>query len=122
MKNSHSFARLLPVLAFAGAVALQASSASAGTLGGIAGTITDAKTGAPVAGVHLQITSPSQSVNATTDAKGHYIVLSLQPDSYTVTAVKAGYDAQSWSGESVYADQTQQYDLQLQPAGSTPEQ
>jgi hypothetical protein len=116
MRNANLFARLLPALALTGAVALQASLASAGTLGGIAGTVSDAKTGAPLAGVHLQITSPSQSVNVVTDAKGHYIVLSLQPDNYTLTAVKSGYDSQSWSGESVNADQTQQYDLQLQPS------
>jgi hypothetical protein len=118
MTKRFSHLRWLPLVALSGAVLLQAGVASAGTLGGIAGTVTDAKTGVPLAGVHLQITSPSQSVNATTDAHGHYIVLSLQPDNYTVTAVKAGYDAQSWAGESVYADQTQQYDLQMDPSAA----
>ncbi len=92
------------------------SVALAGTLGGIAGTVTDATTGAPIPGVHLQITSPSQSATATTDAKGRFIVFSLQPDDYTLTAMKDGYSTQSVSGYSVYADQTQRYDLQLTPA------
>jgi hypothetical protein len=95
--------------------------ALAGTSGGIAGTVTDAKTGAAVAGVQLQLTSPSQSVTTTTDAHGHYIVTSLQPDDYTATLQKSGYGTQSFSGLSVYADQTQRYDLQLTPGtGAAP--
>jgi hypothetical protein len=113
--------RFLPALVLTGAVLIQAGVASAGTLGGIAGTITDAKTGAPLAGVHLQITSPSQSLDVTTDAHGHYIAFSLQPDNYTLTAVKSGYDTQSWTGQSVYADQTQRYDFQLQPTAAAPQ-
>ncbi len=108
----------LGALALSVAFMSQAGWAVAGTLGGIAGTVTDSKTGAPVSGVHVQISSPSQAATTTTDAKGHFIVMSLQPDTYTLTAVKPGYDTQSVSGESVYADQTQQYDLQLDPASA----
>jgi Carboxypeptidase regulatory-like domain len=61
----------------------------------------------------LKISSPSQTVNTTTDAHGHYIVFSLQPDEYTLTAAKDGYQTQSFPGDPVYADQTQRYDLQL---------
>ncbi|HXO17952.1 MAG TPA: carboxypeptidase-like regulatory domain-containing protein [Candidatus Dormibacteraeota bacterium] len=96
----------------------QASWAAAGTLGGISGIVTDAKTGAPIAGAHVQISSPSQAVTVTTDAHGHYIAFSLQPDNYTLTAQKEGYDTRSLSGESVSADQTQQYDLQLEPGSA----
>lgn len=94
----------------------QASWALAGTSGGIAGTITDAKTGTPISGVRLQISSPSQTVNTTTDAHGHFIVFSLEPDNYTLTAAKDGYATRSSAGYSVYADQTQQYNLSLSPA------
>ena len=90
--------------------------ALAGTSGGIAGVVTDARSGAPVAGVQVQITSPSQSVTTTTDSKGHYIVFSLQPDDYTITLEKPGYSSRSVGGNSVYADQTQRYDLQINPA------
>lgn len=100
------------------ALATQTSWALAGTSGGIAGTITDANTGAPIAGVHLKISSPSQSVDVVTDAHGHYIAFSLQPDDYTLTATKDGYAARSLDGYSVFADQTQRYDLQLYPAAS----
>ena len=117
-----SLRRALGLFALLVAFATHESGALAGTLGGIAGTVTDATTGAPIPGVHLQITSPSQSATATTDAEGRFIVFSLQPDDYTLTAVKDGYNTQSVSGYSVYADQTQRYDLQLTPAtaGASP--
>ena len=93
--------------------------ARAGTSGNIAGTIRDAKTGAPVAGVRLQIKSPSQTVETTTDAHGHFVVFALQPDTYTLTADKTGYDSKALSDEPVFADQTQQYDFELNPAETT---
>jgi hypothetical protein len=118
MKRSflhHSFGLIALVAALAG----QTAWAPAGTLGNMAGTVRDAKTGAPIAGVRLQITSPSQAVQVTTDAHGHFVVFSLQPDDYTVTAQKNGYDTVSFDGYSVFADQTQQYDLQLTPSSPT---
>lgn len=93
----------------------QAGFAHAGTLGAIGGIVTDAKSGAPIAGAHVQLSSPSQVVSVTTDAHGHYVAFSLQPDNYTLTAEKEGYVTRSVSGYDVSADQTQQYDLQLQP-------
>jgi hypothetical protein len=98
----------------------QAGWAAAGTLGGIQGVVKDAKTGAPIAGARVQITSPSQSVTATTDAHGHYAALSLPPDDYTLTAEKDGYAARSVTDESVFADQTQLYDLELDPSSNSP--
>ncbi len=111
-----SLGRPLAALGLLLAFASQAAPAFAGTSGGIAGIVTDAKTGAPIAGVRLEISSPSQSTTVTTDARGHFIAFALQPDNYTVTAVKSGYETQSVDGYSVYADQTQLYDFSLQPA------
>lgn len=113
--------RSLTMLGLVAALAGQAGWASAGTLGGINGVVKDSKTGAPIAGVHLKITSPSQSVDVTTDAKGHYVVFSLQPDEYTLVAQKSGYATRTFTDYSVYADQTQQYDLQLDPGNSEPD-
>ncbi len=93
--------------------------AQAGTSGGIAGVVTDSKTGAPVAGAHLTIASGSQEATATTDAHGHFIVFSLQPDNYTITAEKDGYASRAVSGYPVFADQTQRYDLKLDPISAT---
>ncbi len=107
-----SFATLALLVAFAS----QSAWALAGTSGGIAGIVTDSKTGAPVSDVKVKISSPSQAVNVTTDARGHYIVFSLQPDDYTLTLEKTGYVTKTLSGYSVYADQTQRYDLTLTQA------
>jgi hypothetical protein len=104
-----SLATLALLLAFVSQPIL----AIADDAGGIAGVITDANTGAPISGVQIQFNSPSQSATATTDAKGHFVVLSLPPDNYTLTLVKQGYDTRAVSGYSVMADQTQQYDFQL---------
>lgn len=111
-----SICRPLAALGLLLAFASQGVPAFAGTSGGISGIVTDAKTGAPIAGVRLQISSPSQSVTVSTDAHGHFIALALQPDDYTLTAVKSGYDTLSQDGYAVFADQTPLYDLSLQPA------
>lgn len=113
MRRSLSLVALL--VAFASLTGL----ARAGTLGNIQGTIRDSASGAPIAGVHLDITSGSQAASATTDAHGHFVVFSLQPDDYTMTAEKDGYVTRSVSGYTVFADQTQVYDLQLDPASNS---
>jgi hypothetical protein len=97
----------------------QPSWALAGTSGNIAGIVRNEATGAPVAGARLQITSASQSVATVTDSHGHFIVFQLQPDDYTITAEKEGYDTRSVSGYSVFADETQQYDVKLNPSSGT---
>jgi phosphotransferase system IIA component len=117
MSNSW-FRRAFGALVLISSLGLSGGFASAGTLGGVAGTVTDAKTGAPVAGAVVTIVSGSQSVTVKTDAKGHYIVMSLQPDNYTISASKDGYEGLSVEGETVEADQTQQYDLQMTPSAS----
>lgn len=116
--NSFLLRRSLGTIGLLVAFASQGTWALAGSSGGIAGVVTDANTGAPIPGVALKISSPSQTVTATTDAHGHYIVFSLQPDEYTLTAAKDGYQTQSFTGDAVYADQTQRYDLQLPPASA----
>lgn len=88
----------------------------AGTTGSISGTIVDAKTNRPVAGVVVQVASPSQTAKTTTDASGKFTFISLAPDTYVVSAEKNGYEAAAQSGVSVFADQLQTLDFRLQPA------
>lgn len=114
--NTSSFRRALGVCVLSSSLVLSMGAAMAGTLGGVAGTVTDAKTGAPVPDALVRISSGSQVVTLHTDAKGHYIAMSLEPDTYTITASKAGYEDVALQNEDVEADQTQQYDLQLTPA------
>ena len=119
--KSFSLRRVFVALGALIAFAVPAVSAFAGTSGAIRGIVSDSSNGTPVAGVHLRISSPSQVVETTTDSHGHYVVFGLQPDDYTITAQKPGYTTQSFTGETVNADQTQVYDLQITtapPSGS----
>jgi Carboxypeptidase regulatory-like domain/TonB-dependent Receptor Plug Domain/TonB dependent receptor len=97
---------------------LSPSGAIAGVTGGIAGLVKDAG-GAPLAGVRVHVTSPSQVSNATTDAQGHFVMLTLAPDTYTITLEKTGYQDASIPGAVVFADQTQQYSFTLSKALAT---
>ncbi len=83
----------------------------AGSTGGLSGTLTDSMTGAPIANAKVTVASPSQVATRTTDAAGTFTFLSLAPDTYTVSAEKAGYDAVSTSGVTVTADQVQRLTL-----------
>ena len=93
----------------------QGTWALAGVTGNIAGTITDSK-GAGIAGVQVQAVSPSGSRTATTDAGGHFTILSLGPDTYTISLTKSGYQPYSYPGVVVFADQTQQVAYRMTPA------
>jgi hypothetical protein len=81
--------------------------ARAGTTGTVSGVVLDARTHAPLAGVRVTATSPSQTAESTTDAHGHYVFVSLAPDEYTLAAAKQGYDTTSVAGVAVFADATQ---------------
>ncbi|HTX60647.1 MAG TPA: TonB-dependent receptor [Verrucomicrobiae bacterium] len=90
----------------------------AGTTGSVGGFVTTAA-GAPVAGATIKATSPSQTASVQTDAAGHFTFLSLAPDTYTLSATKAGYAATSITGIAVFADQIQNVHIALQPALKT---
>ncbi len=87
--NRSWFRRAFGVCVLSSSLALSIGAATAGTLGGVAGTVTDAKTGAPIAGALVRISSGSDTVTVTTNDKGHYIAMSLQPDDYTISASKS---------------------------------
>ncbi len=83
----------------------QVTWALAGTTGNISGTVTD-ESGAPVSGVAVKAVSASETSQATTDARGAFSFLNLQPDTYTLAVEKDGYNPISYSGVTVFADQT----------------
>jgi hypothetical protein len=85
----------------------------AGTTGGLRGRITDRATGHGVPGVRVTLSSPSQSASATTDANGTFVLVSLSPDTYTVSVEPEGYDATAQSGINVAADQVQTISLAI---------
>ena len=91
----------------------QATWTLAGTTGGLSGTVSGDK-GAPVAGASVKVVSASQTATAVTDSGGHFVFLSLAPDTYTLTASKDGYAPTSYAGISIFADQTLTYQVEMQ--------
>ncbi len=84
---------------------VQGTWALAGTTGGLSGVVTD-ENGAAVSGASITAASPSGSSTTSTDATGHFVFVSLAPDTYTVSAAKTGYMPVSQRGITVFADQT----------------
>ena len=103
------------IVAFATVTCLSLATAFAGTTGVISGTAADTA-GGRLAGVRITVTSPSQVATATTDASGRFTFVSLAPDTYVVSAERAGYDAYSLPGVTVNADAQQTLTLVLRKA------
>jgi Carboxypeptidase regulatory-like domain/TonB dependent receptor/TonB-dependent Receptor Plug Domain len=80
--------------------------ALAGTTGTLRGHVVEAGTQTPIAGAVVVATSPSQVAQTTTDAAGTFSFISLNPDTYTISATKVGYDGASVPGVSIFADQS----------------
>lgn len=92
--------------------------ALAGTTGTIEGEVVSSS-GLPLAGVTVRLVSPSQSARTTTDASGHFAVLSLEPDTYGVSATKHAYAPTDLTGISVSADQVQTLRIVMRPSLKT---
>ena len=107
MRSSRTLRRVAFAAILSAGFLFQGTWALAATSGGIAGVVHD-DTGAPVAAATVTATSPSQVATTTTDAQGHFVFLVLQPDTYTLTVSKDGYQTTSVAGNTVFADQTQQ--------------
>ncbi len=88
---------------------------AAGTTGSINGTVTDA-TGAPVADVTITATSPTGQFKATTNAKGFFSILGINPDTFTVSFSKQGFEQQLLTGINVVQDGTVELNAKLSKA------
>ncbi|HEX4014944.1 MAG TPA: TonB-dependent receptor [Candidatus Cybelea sp.] len=93
--------------------------ARAGTTGGIGGTVVSEKTSAPLAGVTVTVTSPSQTSSTSTDAQGRFTFVSLAPDEYTVSLSKTAYEPINYTGIAVFADAHRTLSLKMSPAIAT---
>ena len=113
MLKSMRFRHVLVAVLLAVCVLAQETWALAGTTGGLNGTVRDAKSGAPIANAKVTASSPSETSSTQTDASGHFVFLSLAPDTYSVSAEKGDYQAESQAGVTVFADSTQTVSLQL---------
>jgi len=77
-----------------------------GIQGNLTGTVLDASTGKPLADVQILARSPSGRFAGSTDAGGHFTLLGLPADTYTVSFSKNGYDSVSLPGVAVFGDET----------------
>ncbi len=91
----------------------------AGSTGVMSGTLIDIATAKPLAGARVTVVSPSQTTSTTTDSSGGFSFLSLNPDTYTLTAELAGYDPVTNTGITIQADQTQRLALRTSPRTQT---
>ncbi len=87
--------------------------ASAASTGQITGYVTDARTKAPLANVTIAANSPSARYSAQTDANGHFAIVGVDLETYTLSAQLSGYDPYSLTGATVTADEAYRFDVQL---------
>ena len=100
---------LLPLLSI---LLLAASSnALAGNSGKIAGEVKDSQTGEAVVGASILI--QGTSMGAATNIDGYYVILNVQPGTYTLTASGVGYNKKTVSNVQVSLDQTTTIDFKL---------
>ena len=93
--------------------------ATAGTTGAIAGSVFTTGGDKAIAGARVSAASPSQAVTVTTDSAGRFSLLSLAPDTYTITVTRPGFQSTTVAGISVLADQVQSLRFKLNPALET---
>jgi TonB dependent receptor/Carboxypeptidase regulatory-like domain/TonB-dependent Receptor Plug Domain len=89
------------------------SEARAGTTGGISGRVVDSNTIAPVVGAVVDMSSPSESTDTVSDAKGLYTFLSLAPDTYVLRVTREGYVPYVQNGVTIQADVGLRLDVRL---------
>jgi outer membrane receptor for ferrienterochelin and colicin len=85
--------------------------APAGNTGKIAGEVKDSQTGEAVVGASIQI--QGTSMGAATNIDGYYVILNIQPGTYTLAASGVGYNKKAVSNVQVSLDQTTTIDFKL---------
>ena len=106
MRKSMVFFVLLALFAL-----VAAGSADAATTGKVQGTVRDAQTGEPLPGANVVIDGTQRG--ATTDANGYYIILLVDPATYSIKASMVGYDAQTKTDVKVQSDFTSTVDFTI---------
>jgi hypothetical protein len=106
--------RLIIAISLCALFVAQSAPVHAGTTGTLRGRTLDVASGAPIAGVKVTASSPSQSESVVSDAGGFFSFISLSPDTYAVTASKDGYEVATLQGVTVISDQSRSVTLSLQ--------
>lgn len=80
--------------------------AAGGVYGNLSGYVVDAQSHAPIADAQVVATSPSGTYHTTTNSAGHFTILGMAIDAYTVHVNAAGHQEASVAGIVVTGDQT----------------
>jgi hypothetical protein len=94
-------------------LSLTATSAFAGTVGKIAGTILDSDSGDPIIGAAVQI--EGTSIGAAADINGRFFILNVPPGLISIRCSAIGFAARTIQGIQVISDQTSTVDFALVP-------
>jgi hypothetical protein len=86
--------------------------AAEATTGAIVGTVVDAN-GEGIPGASVTAASPSGRYSAISDAHGHFVLLGLVPDAYSISAQAQGYKSALQANLSVISGQEQRLSFQL---------
>ncbi len=100
------------------AVVMAAPAAAQTDQGRLSGTVRD-QSGAFVAGATVSVKNErtGESRNATTDAQGFFVVDKLKPSTYTISAVKDGFQLIEYNAMTLAVGQELGLDFELRPAG-----
>lgn len=94
-------------------LSLLITSAFAGTVGKIAGTVIESETGDPVIGAAVQI--EGTSLGAAADINGNYFILNIPPGLVNIRCSAIGYAPRTIQGIQISSDQTSTVDFALDP-------
>ncbi len=89
------------------------SSANAGSTGKIAGEVKDTQTGEALIGVNVLLEGTTQG--AATNIDGYYVILNIQPGTYTLLASAVGYNKKRIENVRVSIDLTTTINVDLAP-------
>ncbi len=106
---------LLLLLAAMISVRGKPADAAEATTGLITGTVT-AATGAPIPNAKVSAASPSGRYSAVTDAHGRFVMLGVEPDTYTISVDVAGYATATQTDVRVLTGQQQKTAFRLESA------
>ena len=87
--------------------------ALADTTGTISGVIVDTATGAPIPGATVSVNGPCEKRSVITDETGHFTILAITPDTYTLTVEKIGYQTTAFPWATTSAGQVTYLKLNL---------
>lgn len=101
----------LTCILVATAISLLALPLQAGTVGKLAGKITDAESGDPVIGANVIV--DGTTIGASADADGEYYILNIPPGFMTIRVSALGYSAEKVSNIQITSDQTTTLNFKL---------